>query len=189
MACNTCNDCGNTSPCGCKDHGLTTPCSYSDCGPVSERCEGATCAECVEYCESSFQIVSEGGILKVNTGERLDLILQKFAMMIVNGVGTCTADNLHHGPYNIYNSAITATTVNVIWGGVSNQTTSVNVYFDDYLTPVGWTLANVTPLIGVFNYIITGLTPATAYKIKVSAFNPISGYCDSVELLIATPAL
>jgi len=184
MSCK-CNSC-NSDPCGCKDHGLTTPCGYTDCGVGNERCDDIQCAECVSYCGTSFQIESVAGLFKIESGERLDQILQKMALMLVNGFGVCNADNVHHAPYNVYAEQITDTTVDVVWGGISSLTNSFSVYYDTVVSPTGWTLANTTILAPAINdFTIINLAPNTEYKIKVvSSFG--GSTCDSVEILVTT---
>lgn len=187
MACN-CNKCNPNKPCGCADSALHTPCSYTDCSVGSERCEDIQCAECVSYCGTAFQVVEKqsGDIFKIDTGERLDMILQKLALMIVNGFGTCNADNVHHAPYNVYATNITKTTATILWNGESTLTTGISVYFDTVIAPSGWVLANTTPVAPtVLTYQLTGLAPSTQYKIKLVS-NDGSTLCDSVEILITT---
>jgi len=183
MACN-CSKCNPNKPCGCADSALHTPCSYTDCSIGSERCEDIQCAECVSYCGTSFQIQTEGGLLKIEQGERLDMIIQKFALMIANGLGSCTADDLFHAPYNVYATNITNTAVTILWNGESTLTTVIDVYYDLLSAPVGWTLSStVAP--GVLTAQISGLAPTTAYKIKLEATDGVS-ICDSVEIIITT---
>lgn len=187
MACNSCDKC-KSSTCGCNDHSLTTTCGYTDCSPGNERCDDVQCAECVSYCGTSFRVETPGGSLKVESGERLDQIVQKFALMIANGLGVCTADNVHHAPYNVYAEDITDTTLSVVWGGISSLSTAFDVYFDTVTSPTGWIQANALPIAtAVSDFQITALTPATEYKIKVvSTFG--GSTCDSVEILVTTLA-
>lgn len=186
MACTDCNKTSN--PCGCKDTALTTPCGYTKCDTGNERCDDVQCTECVSYCGTSFQIETPGGILKVDSGERLDQVIQKFALMIANGLGTCTATNVHHAPYNVYAEDITDTTLSVVWGGISSLSASFDVYFDTVTSPTGWVQVNTLPIAtAVSDFQITALTPATEYKIKVvSTFG--GSTCDSVEILATTLA-
>lgn len=186
MSCN-CNTC-KSSPCGCSDHSLTTTCGYTDCSPGKERCDDVQCTECVSYCGSTFQVETPSGILKVNSGERLDQIIQKFSLIIANGLGTCTADNVHHAPYNLYAEDITDTTITAVWGGISSLSTAFNVYYDTVTAPSGWVLANATPLAtAIDDFEISLLAPNTEYKIKVvSLFGSLT--CDSVEILVTTTA-
>ena len=187
MSCNTCNNCGSTSPCGCKDHGLTTPCGYTDCGPGNERCEEVVCAGCVSYCGTSFQIDTQTGLFQIQQGERLDMILQKMTLMIVNGFGICNANDVHHAPYNIYAQNITNTSLDVVWGGVSTLSVSLEVQIDTVITPGGWTAVNTTPISPILvTYPIANLTPNTEYKIKIVSTDNVNGTCDSVEILIKT---
>ena len=106
--------------------------------------------------------------------------------MIVNGFGTCNAENLHHAPYNVYATNITNTKVDILWNGESTLTTGISVYFDTVIAPSGWVLANTTPVAPtVLTYQLTGLAPSTQYKIKLVS-NDGSTLCDSVEILITT---
>jgi len=184
MACNNCNSSNN--PCGCKDTTLTTPCSYTQCGVGNERCDDVQCAECVSYCGTSFQIESPGGILKVESGERLDQIIQKFALIITKGLGACTADNVHHAPYNLYAETITNTTTSITWNGISSISIGVNVFYDTVISPSGWIQANTSLLIPtVSDFTITELNPDTEYKIKLQSTTG-NGTCDTLEILIKT---
>ena len=184
MSCN-CNK-NSSKPCGCKDSSYATPCGYTECSVGNERCDDVQCTECVSYCGTSFQIETAAGIFKIQSGERLDQILQKMALTIVNGLGACTADNVHHAPYNVYAQGIEANKATVVWNGASSLSASFNVQYDTVVTPSGWTTANLTPIsVLESKFEITGLTTATDYKIKVqSLFGGV--YCDSVEILITT---
>ncbi len=181
MACN-CTKC-NPGKCGCNDSALTNPCTYTDCSVGSERCEDIQCAECVSYCGTSFQIGNPGEIIKIETGERLDSIVQKFALMLSQGIGGCSADDQMHAPYNLYASDITNTTVTLLWDGESSLTTAVNVFYDSGSGPV---LVNSVPIApGVKTYTISGLTPATSYQFYLEA-NSGGAPCKSVVLLVET---
>lgn len=185
MACN-CNKCNPNKPCGCADSALHTPCSYTDCSVGNERCDDVQCAECVSYCGTSFQVTTETGIFKIETGERLDAIIQKLALTVINGFPSCTADNVHHAPYNVYATNITNTGLDIVWNGESTLTTGISVYYDTVVSPTGWVLANTTPVAPtVLTYQLTGLTPSTQYKIKLVS-NDGATLCDSVEILITT---
>jgi hypothetical protein len=185
MACN-CNKCKPTKNCGCTDTGIVTPCTYTDCSTGSERCADVQCTECVSYCGTSFQVGSTGTLIKIETGERLDSIIQKFALMLSQGVGACTADNLHHAPYNFYATAITKTTATLLWNGESTLTVGISVYYDT-ITPTGWVLANAVAVApGVLKYELTGLAPTKNYKIKLISTDAGVATCDSVEILVDT---
>ena len=79
MACN-CTKC--SEKCSCSDTALTNPCTYTDCSVGSERCDDVQCAACVSYCGTSFQIGPTGQKIVITSGERLDSIIQKFAMIL-----------------------------------------------------------------------------------------------------------
>ena len=187
MSCN-CNKCNPNKACGCNDTALHAPCSYTDCSVGSERCEDVQCAECVTYCGTSFQVVKGADVFQINEGDRLDMILQKLSLIMINGFGECNADNLHHAPYNVYATQITNTTATILWNAESSLTTGISVYYDTVIAPSGWTLANNIPVAPtVLTYQLTGLTPSTQYKIKLVSDNGIS-ICESVEILITTLA-
>ena len=191
MACN-CSNC-NTDPCGCQDHGLTTPCTYTNCATGNERCDDVQCTECVSYCGTSFQVIGGSeNVLKVVTGERLDQIIQKFALMIANGFGTGNADNVHHAPYNVYAEAITDTSITVVWNGISTGLTGdmeLDIYVDSGggygVSPVN---ANGINPSATTKFIITNLASDTEHKIKVQSKLNSADPQDSVELIVRTLA-
>jgi|TARA_R110002111_G_scaffold89939_3_gene140143 hypothetical protein len=186
MACN-CTKC--STKCGCSDTALTNPCTYTDCSVGSERCDDIQCAECVSYCGTSFQIGATNSQIVINSGERLDSIIQKFSMMIANGLGACTSDDLVHDPYNVYAGVITSSTANVLWDGIWSSSTGFNIYIDTQIAPGGWVLQN-SALIAttISNYTITNLSAGTAYKVKVQDAG-IGSSCQPIEILFSTLAL
>tara|TARA_R110000796_G_scaffold4664_2_gene17919 strand:+ start:419 stop:979 length:561 start_codon:yes stop_codon:yes gene_type:complete len=186
MACN-CTKC--STKCGCSDTALTNPCTYTDCSVGSERCDDIQCAECVSYCGTSFQIGATGSQIVINSGERLDSIIQKFSMMIANGLGVCTSNDLQHDPYNVYAGVITSSTANVLWNGIWSSSTGFNVYIDTQVSSGGWVLQNPAPIATtISNYTITNLNAGTAYKVKV-VDNGNSAICEPIEILFSTLAL
>ena len=201
MACN-CNNC-NTNPCGCKDHGLTTACTYTNCSTGNERCDDVQCTECVSYCGTSFQIRVPNAnspnpdlvdVLKIETGDRVDEIIQKFALMIANGFGfndatNSNSDNLNHAPYNVYAEAITSNSITVVWDGISNDTDYFDVLVDNAVANTG----GVTPVLnGKTKFVVSNLNPNTEYIIKVRAVEEgvpnvsLGNSQDSVELIVST---
>jgi len=204
MSCSSCNNCSENNtpctcggvnpcpgqtPCGCNDTMLTSPCNYTDCGVGNERCDDVQCAECVSYCGTSFQVAGPNGLLAINSGERLDAILQKFALVIAKGLGACTSVNLHHAPYNLYAANITNSTVDIVWGGTSSLSVGLNVYYAINTPTAVWIQANTTSISQLLNnYTISNLAPSTSYKIKVESINVTSNVCDSVEIIVTTIA-
>ena len=146
------------------------------------------CAACVSYCDTSFQIGENGEKIVITSGERLDSIIQKFAMILSNGLGACTSSDLQHDPYNVYAGTITSDSAEVLWDGVWSSSTGINVYLDTQVAPGGWVLQNTTPIATtISNYKITNLTASTAYKVKVQdAGNSV--VCKPIEILFSTPA-
>jgi hypothetical protein len=183
MACN-CTKC--SQKCSCADTAITNACTYTDCSTGSERCDDVQCASCVSYCGTSFQIGDPGSRIVITSGERLDSIIQKFSMILSNGLGTCTSNDIQHDPYNVYAGAVTGSTISVIWDGIWSNSTGLNVYIDEQITPVGWTLANpLGPIVPtVNNFTITNLTASTAYKVKVVDAGNTG--CKPIEILIST---
>ena len=185
MACN-CTKC--STKCSCSDTALTNPCTYTDCSVGSERCDDIQCAECVSYCGTSFKIGDPSALLQITKGERLDSIIQKFSMILANGLGVCTSNDLQHDPYNVFTGLITSGTANVLWNGTWGSSTGVNVYYDTQIAPTGWTLANATPIATtIFNYTITNLNASTAYKVKVVDVG--NSGCKPIEILFSTLAV
>jgi len=166
MACN-CNKCNPSKPCGCTDVALSNPCSYSDCSVGSERCAEISCTECISYCGTTFQVGTAGSIIKIETGERLDSIIQKMALMISQGVGACTSDDLHHAPYNVYAANVTSNSAVILWNNESTATDQIEVFLDSGLA-------------------ISSLTAATDYKVKLVSTDSLAATCDSVEILFTT---
>jgi hypothetical protein len=80
--------------------------------------------------------------ITITSGERLDSIIQKFAMILSNGLGACTSSDLQHDPYNVYAGTITSSTASILWDGVWSSSTGVNIYYDTQVAPTGWVLAN-----------------------------------------------
>jgi hypothetical protein len=141
----------------------------------------------VSYCGTSFQVGSSGLLIKIETGDRLDSIVQKFALLLSQGLGACTSDDLHHAPYNFYATSVASTTLSLVWNGESSLTAGINVYIDDAITPTGWTLVNPSPIAPtVLTYDVTLLTPATSYKFKLESTDAGAATCDSVEILVTT---
>ena len=185
MGCN-CTKC--SSKCSCADTALTNPCTYTDCSVGSERCDDIQCAACVSYCGTSFQIGDTGAQIVITSGERLDSIIQKFAMILANGLGACTSDDVQHDPYNVYAGTVTSSTINVLWNGIYSNSTGINIFYDTQINPQGYVLANSTPIVTtVNNFTITNLVASTAYKIKVQDAGN-SAACKPIEILISTPA-
>jgi hypothetical protein len=155
----------------------------------SERCDDIQCAECVSYCGTTFQVGDPSALIQITKGERLDSIIQKFAMILSNGLGACTSNDLQHDPYNVYAGIITSSTASVLWNGVWGSSTGINIYVDTQIAPGGWVLQNSVPVVTTINnYIITNLGASTAYKVKVVDVGNSSA-CKPIEILFSTLAV
>jgi len=186
MACN-CTKC--SSKCSCSDTALTNACTYTDCSVGSERCDDIQCVECVSYCGTTFQVGDPSALIQISKGERLDSIIQKFAMILSNGLGACTSNDLQHDPYNVYAGVITASTASVLWNGIWSSSTGINIYYDTQIAPTGWTLANPAPIATtISDYTITNLLASTAYKVMV-VDNGNNVSCKPIEILFSTLAV
>jgi hypothetical protein len=112
-------------------------------------------------------------------------------MILSNGLGACTSDDVQHDPYNVYAGVVTSSTVDVIWNGVYSNSTGLNIYTAPQIGGGSntWTLQNSTPIVTtVSNYTITNLVASTAYKIKV-VDNGNSAACKPIEILVSTLAV
>jgi hypothetical protein len=154
----------------------------------SERCDDIQCAECVSYCGTTFQIGDPSALLQITKGERLDSIIQKFAMILSNGLGACTSNDLQHDPYNVYAGVITASTASVLWNGIWSSSAGINIYINTQVAPGAWVLQNTVPIVTTINnYTITNLSASTAYKVKV-VDSANSSSCKPIEILFSTLA-
>lgn len=181
MACK-CNKCDPQKACGCTDTALTTPCSYTDCSVGSERCADVQCAECVSYCGTSFEIGGSGTIIRIQSGDRLDSIIQKLALIASQGLGACTSDDLHHAPYNVFATSITSNSAIIQWNSVSSLSQTLTVFNATTNTAIS---SGLTPT--TLSYTMTGLSPSTSYKVKIRS-NDGSADCDSVVIFFDTLA-
>jgi len=186
MSCKKCK----SSPCACADHGLETPCTYDVCPPPAEPCEDVQCAECVSYCGPYFQVVDPtvplpgvNVLFSINTGDRLEEILQKIALYITNPA--CAEPLQFHAVYHVVLNNITNDSVYITWSGVGPGTTGFNV-FSSEVTGV-WVQENIGPLLGpgATSFQVIGLDPNTTYLFKVEATDGVDS-CDSVQIQATT---
>ena len=127
-------------------------------------------------------------MITITSGERLDSIIQKYAMILANGLGACTSSDVQHDPYNVYAGTVTKDSAEVLWDGIWSSSTGINVYIDTQIAPGGWVLQNTTPIVTTINnFKITNLTASTAYKVKV-VDNGNSAACKPIEILFSTLA-
>jgi len=187
MACN-CNKCNTNKNCGCNDSALSTPCTYSDCGIGSERCEDIQCAECVSYCGTTFEVGTTNNLIKIESGERLDSIIQKFALMISQGVGSCTSDDVHHAPYNIFATGITNSSAIIQWNNISTATQTFSVEYYDVSIGLPWLTATTGLVNTVSSYTLSTLAAATTYKVRIVSTDSFSATCTSVMITFSTLA-
>jgi hypothetical protein len=125
-------------------------------------------------------------MLTILKGERLDSIIQKFSMILANGLGACTSTDEQHDPYNVYTGVITSSTASIIWDGTTSASTGINVYYNTQVSPTSWVLANTAPIATTINdFTITNLTANTAYKVKVEELANTET-CKVIEILFST---
>jgi hypothetical protein len=187
MACD-CNKCKPSKDCGCNDSALTTPCTYSDCSVGSERCADVQCAECVSYCGTTFEVGNTNTLIKIETGERLDSIVQKFALILSQGLGVCTSNDLHHAPYNVFATNITATSATIQWNNISTNTATFAVQYYDSSVGLPWLSAASGLTNTTLSYSLSSLTANKTYKIRIVSTDSGAATCNSVTIIFTTLA-
>lgn len=165
-------NCGHTVPCGCKDTALTTPppCNSSgDC--AGEPCSELFAHQCLVYNGASFYININEDSFYVNTGDRLDTIIQKLMYAQQSG-----ADDFDETAFGVRFTSIQSTSFTVTWEGLD----TVN-YEVEYRIPAGsWTTVAITS--GVYTHTVTGLVSGTTYEVRVKAV----GYNPSPNIFVIT---
>jgi len=171
-----------TKKCGCEDKGLTTP---TPCLHDTFECPNPDpCPETFSLCCTIFDkdtIVDVG----FNKGDSMCAILQKIALWITNPL--CMNPNaICKSVFNFFSMVISPTTIKLGW--TPNGTPfSYQVEYKK-ATDVTWT-QNVAVANTVFMDTIGGLTPNTAYHIRVNSIcNDVDppSQCYSVTILVTT---
>jgi hypothetical protein len=166
--------------CGCLDIGLITPtsCVHDTIScPNPDPCPETFSDECVVH--TGDPIVELG----INTGDRLDDILQLIALWYTNptcvqpGAG-CTS------PIGLNSIAITTTTIKVGW----NATSTATAYQIEYreISAMSWA---INPTVTTTFDTIGGLLPGTSYYIRVKPTCALPNSCYSVTILVTTKSL
>lgn len=160
MACNKCN----SSRCGCGDSALHIS-NFSnnptECPPNSEPCSEIFSMECISY--QGDPIVE----LDINTGDRLDEVLQKLILGITSaGCATFDDDSTCQSPINLLISSLTSTGFAISWDTVPSALT----YVVEYKLPGDgvWTTNTAVTAPTVSDTVI-GLTADTIYDVRVQA--------------------
>jgi hypothetical protein len=166
----------------------------------SERCADVQCAECVSYCGTTFEISDGLNTLRIESGERFDSIVQKFALILTQGLGVCTAENQHHAPYNLFATDIITTDsgstyqATIQWNHISTQTLRLQVIYENLTTAVSLVATDITnggQPVTTTSYVLSGLDPGTTYKVFLQSCttttDPCTG-CNSVVIEFTTPA-
>ena len=197
MSCTNCK----SSPCACHDHGLTTPCSYTDCDPGNEPCDEVVSEECVRASYASDQdiriddladigvgnLMIPGRLLTIKNNEPLAMTLQKIYLYLSDPDAAKEDDSQGHAAYYVYFTNVTNNSITVNWTGYCalGDDFIVNVSTDDgqNYTPFGAAIL-VAGAPTTVSAVVTGLTPATDYVIKITTrFGaPISQNLDSVKV-------
>lgn len=151
-------DCGHKVPCGCGDQSLTTPppCNSSgDC--AGEPCSELFNQQCIVYTGPNFNTIVGGEDFFVNTGDRLDAIIQK--MMI--GLTAVPAD-VATAAYGLRFTNITSTGFTLTWEGDSLTAYRVQTNLLNPVTP-----GFVDLLAGTFTYTFSNLVSGGEYEIII----------------------
>ena len=184
MSCN-CTKC-NPNKCGCYDTALTNPCSYTDCGTGSERCTESMGAECVVWTGPLTEVETVGGdTFTISEGERLEQVLQRMMLALVDGVTSCTASNQFHSPWNVYFGTVTANTIQILWASEDINTDTIEIEMDTAIAPSGWVVQG-TVFPGVYSFTIPNLVPNTGYKFRLKATSSSAEVCRGVVVYKAT---
>jgi hypothetical protein len=104
------------------------------------------------------------------------------ALMMSQGIGACTSDDLHHAPYNVYAANITSNSAVILWNNESTATTQIEVFLDSGVGYVSQGVVGPT----VLQLAISSLIAATDYKVKLVSTDSGAATCDSVEILFTT---
>jgi len=174
MGCHCNSSICNKLKCGCADHSLTTPCVYSECRTsTAEQCEDIQCAECVSYCGETFSVDVGSNTFMIETGTRLNEILQNIALFIKDPSCVDTAATL------IYITSVTSTTVTLVWSGLP-PAAAVDLEYKTVASG-GWSTAASAIPAGTVSHEVTLLAPNTDYMFRIA-----NGNCESVEIYATT---
>jgi hypothetical protein len=168
--------------CGCEDQGLTTP---TPCIHDTFNCPNPD--PCPETFSSCCVIFNRDTILDtgINNGDNLCTILQKISLWITNP-NCANPNSTCQSPLGFYSSMVSPTTIKLNWSPVG----APGSYQVEYkkTTDMTW-LQNPAVANTVFTDTIGGLTPNTAYMIRVKAVcdaNDPPTQCYSVTILVTT---
>jgi hypothetical protein len=176
-----CNKCGNNKKCGCKDRPLVTQagCSPNAECPNPEECSETISTACSVYTGDSL---IELGIIK---GERLDIILQRLGLFILNP-GCITPGSGCQSALGVKTYYIGPTSAKVQWQAVPGATS----YQLEYKTAAAtsWVLSPAVAVIldqETYTDAIGGLLPNTEYYVRINT-TCSSGGCYSLIISFTT---
>jgi hypothetical protein len=164
----SCQSCGSiTKTCGCTDTPYTTP--------IQSTCSTACPPKCAEFYDAACVLLKDGIVdLGINAGDSLEAIVQRIVVYLTNEPCLDTT------AIPVKTNTITPLTIDLVWGEVTGATG----YQVEYKLPSSgsWTLL---PVQTTNTVIISGLTPATEYYIRVNTTTN-TGTCYSVTISAST---
>jgi len=111
-------------------------------------------------------------------------------MLLSQGLGSCTSNDLHHAPYNVFATNITNGSATIQWNNISTDTQNFLVQY--YNVSVGTPWLDAVALPGLPNtalsYELTTLLPATTYKVRIVSTDSLASNCISVVIMFDTLA-
>jgi hypothetical protein len=143
-------------------------------------------AECVVWTGPLTEVETAGGdTFTISEGERLEQVLQRMMLALVDGVTSCTASNQFHSPWNVYFGTVTANTIQILWASEDINTDTIEIEMDTAIAPSGWVVqGTVSP--GVYSFTIPNLVPNTGYKFRLKATSNSAEVCRGVVVYKAT---
>jgi len=143
-------------------------------------------AECVVWTGPLTEVETVGGdTFTISEGERLEQVLQRMMLALVDGVTSCTASNQFHSPWNVYFGTVTANTIQILWASEDINTDTIEIEMDTAIAPSGWVVqGTVSP--GVYSFTIPNLVPNTGYKFRLKATSNSAEVCRGVVVYKAT---
>jgi len=143
-------------------------------------------AECVVWTGPLTEVETVGGdTFTISEGERLEQVLQRMMLALVDGVTSCTASNQFHSPWNVYFGTVTANTIQILWASEDINTDTIEIEMDTAIAPSGWVVQG-TVFPGVYSFTIPNLVPNTGYKFRLKATSSSAEVCRGVVVYKAT---
>jgi hypothetical protein len=161
-----CNPCLNCPP---------TPAILAPC-PDGEPCDELALLSCVKY--SGDEIVDAN----IKAGDRLDEIMQKMLIGIINADASCISPTVKSA-VKLRSTAIAKDSITIAWTSPLDAT-AINLQYK------AASAQSFTPVVatGLNTKQITGLLAGTKYYFKISSLSNGNITCNSVTIAVTTKA-